>query len=423
MPFERKVGGRRIPGEVGVDLTRLIISSRTQADAMVAHALAPHADNEVNKFIQEGEKYFRNELRSSERNQRAYVEALKKADKVHIMVGCCDARVGVPYSAQQNEMYVYLPFIGGGDPGDRSLVAVTTQLMYFGVPNYKIDVIVAQHGTTKEIQDAAQGLDTEQCDCVECGLRIFRRDNKVALDRIANEKDAGIRHEMAQEFSKAIGGKITPNLILIAASRNWSGNIIHNMARVFSMARQHVKIPVYGGLFDHKKRQLHVLTPDDWGKGWKTEKKINFPGEHREAGQDPVAITIAVGPQASTLHNAVFLPNLVGQVGMKNDFSAAAPSGKMEQIKDAISQASYAAGNYVDALHGNVHGKSFQNLQSCVFLCDDSAQVLEAKKVVNSSWFLEYYRNKFLPLHAIYFVDVSSKEVSSINLHRQQKWS
>jgi hypothetical protein len=414
MFFSAKEGGKRIGYEVSHQNTRALLLGQMAEGIGAAYAIPAHFDREVATFIVQGENYFKRELRGSQNRMKEYVTALQKAKRVHILIGCCDARVGVPYKAVNQEMFIYLPYIGGGDPGTRALMNVMTQLQAYGVYGDKVDVITAQHGTTQEIHEAARGENTEQCDCVECGLRLFRRDNADRLDEIASSPSHLTKLEMAKDFSRELGGKLSPNLILIAASRNWSGNIIQNLTRVYETTKNHVSAQFYGGLFDHKRRELHVFEKE-W-ESWEHKQTVQFPGEHTQKGQDPVAITISVGSATSTLHSAVFLPGLVGKIGMKNDFSTCAPSGTRDEIQDAISQASYAAVNYLDALTGQAHGGSFHNLQSCVFLCDTDRYVQEAQHVVESQWFKDYYHDKFLPLHAIYFVNTETKQVSSLRL-------
>lgn len=331
----------------------------------------------------------RAELRSVGERMQMYEVQLTGSERVVIVVGCDDSRVGVPIEVIDGTSYIYLPVIGGGIPEKEMLDAVLTQLKTLKItPRNKVQILLTQHGSTEEIKLVFAKDAEEACRHITCGLRAVVEQNRDEFQKLRHALTSYLRTQNVADFLRAATlldqiSKSTgvPRRLLLRAVHNNKSSYMQANLRAVLEAVESMSLGVKAiltGYYDHELKRIELT-----GRFTSHSGNIQLPLEPwQNTFQDPSVITISFGPRAAVVHNGVILPDTIGSEPGKS-FNAVA-SSTTDQLTNALAEAWYAANS---ATSGD-HGQNFVSTNRCIILCDNQAFVETAKKVLGSEEFL-----------------------------------
>ena len=377
-----------VPANAGLERESMVVNSeagtRPEGEGMV----------DVVTFLDS----LRKEIEGVGERVKTYKEKLKAVEKILIVVGCDDTRVGVtPDVVEINgkkAMMIYTPKIGGGVPSVEEIQSILDALSDLGCTD-NIEVILTQHGSTDEVlghsHDITCGLRAKYSEIAGSYPELAREFLTLAKDEDVTSETAlsGLTERMSNILSElSFKTHLPVRLLKIALLNNGSGDMAENERIVEErtnalFTKAGIAKQIQSARYDHNKKSI-IFSNDDVIPAGIEEWTENF--------QDPQCVVISVGRMASIINDAVVLPSTVGITN--NDFSTGAIANQ-ESILDAFAEAWYAAHNHLSAEEGHPHGQNFIQTSACVLLCDGADEVELVRSVLASGEYKKDYAEAF----------------------------
>jgi hypothetical protein len=415
---------------------------------------------------------FKRDLKELPKRIEAYKELARQADRVVITLACSDSRVVVPQglvevktkgeevndqaiTRTEKVLFVRVPTIGGGAPSRKRLRGVLRAVMEWGVDSAKVNILVTQHGDTKEVKAAKNKSAHKNEDHVEhgetgvtCGLRKFLSQHgqelRIISDRLSAWSDDYKRRTLNPQNApdrlalplleeecpdimslvKRLSQKVSlpQRLIIRAAYRNRNFGMVENGEEVRRTIGEFVRDPEYKDLYetclvgtahyDHQQKSLIFLNP--YANLGFADETITFEDLPRRTDtyQDPENVIISLGDQSISLHKGEILPSFVGKgtddvlPPADNAFRACSSRATVPTLLAAFAEGAYAVVHYAHPHEGDLN---FRNLKRVIVLCDTDEFEQVLRKAVKDPEFIDEY----LPM----FSRVDRGRIHIVNLH------
>lgn len=365
------------------------------------------------------------ELRGAQLRIAEYKQRIAVADRIIIMGGCDDGRVGAPAQLFEEgglrTLVIYIPIIGGGVVGADQIQQVVESCIAHGATQDAISVIWTQHGNSTEIEQAlaCKHNQTISQDCISCGLRGVLATASKEFSSFFQAHAKLIREKRALSYGQLLAsidtadnqGQIFLNvlsvialqfgvptrLIWIALTQNYAGDMVENLLSVTNTLRSDLRliestVPIYSGLFDHKKATVTVVKPGIETKIIADGDPIKLPlrSHHEDMDyQDPRVVVISVGPDFH-IPDGIIFPHRVGSDQIDNDFSAASLRVTQEDILNKLAEVSYSA-----HVKNVGHGKNFKHAEEMIIRCSTQAETAVVLQALSTPEFIQEMRSLF----------------------------
>lgn len=312
-------------------------------------------------------------------------ERAVQADRVILVCGCDDSRVGVPAELQtmpdgSKALMIFVSAIGGGAPDRELLESVLSEVESWGVTPDKMEILTTQHGSTKEVGLVADH-DHSAEDCISCGLR-----------------------KVLQSAEKGATPAIPQRLLVRATAINTSSSMEANGKAVAEkIAQYELGVPLRRGYFDHQGKTISVVSPEG-----EISEVVALEYEKWEpAHQDPEGLVVSFGAKTNAIHDGIVLPESIG-TGKSNDFSASALATE-DDFLNAFAEIWYAASHHADHVAGHGHDLNFANTKFCAVICDNQAYVDRAKEAMKTAEFQTTYAPVVKDLGGIQLINMQDE--------------
>lgn len=378
----------------------------------------------------------------------AYKDRARVADRVVIIIICCDSRVVLPEElvtvqkpqGSEQVLFITVPTIGSGAPSRSRLRGIFQQITQeWQVDPRKVAFLVTQHGDSQEISDLHE-LE-QDTSLISCGLRKFYLQEQKSLSHLrqllvawtykykAEQGDPtlapdrmslselrtlvpGIMKEVDKihERTGKAGFRIPRRLIIRAAYRNSHSDLELNEFSVFDKVAGYLQDPEYAryradifighASYDHQHKSLHLGNPQA-NLGW--NDTLEFPDlpARSDRHQDPHYTLISFGSKTIPLAVRELLPHLCG-VGSDryrppadNAFRTVASIPTVPTLLCGLAEAAYSVLHQVHPHEGDLN---FRSLKKVIIICDDDTYVNVVKEMMADKEFQEEYLPMFKKL-------------------------